>query len=175
MGRLSGKRVVLVVAHHGYRDEELEAPRAALAAEGAEVVVVSSSLAPALGMRGGRCDPDRLYSAVKARDLDALVFVGGLGASEYFDDLTAHRLAQDALREGKLVGAICVAVSVLAEAGLLDGLTVAGHASRAAHLAARGARWTDEPVRANGPIVTARGPEDADAFARALVAALAGR
>ncbi len=172
MGRLDGRRVALVIPHQGYREEELDAPRAALLAEGAEVVVASSSLGAASGMAGARCDPDRLYSALDPDRLDGLVFVGGLGASEYFEDRTAHRLAQDALRAGAVVGAICAAVSTLAEAGLLAGLTVCGDPSRHLHLTAREARVVDEPVRTSSTIVTGRGPADAPAFAQALVAAL---
>ena len=43
-----------------------------------------------------------------------------------------------------------------------------------AHLRERGARPTGEAVTVSGPVVTGRGPEDAKAFAAALVARLSG-
>src|SRR5687768_14609878 len=110
-------RAVLVVPHHGYREEELDEPRRALEAAGATVRVASSSLAPATGMQGGTVTPDVLYCAVRTDDLDALVFVGGDGASEFFPDRTAHRLAREALQQGKVVAGICFGAAVLAEAG----------------------------------------------------------
>lgn len=166
------RRAVLVIAHHGYREEELERPRAALAKAGVEVEVVSSALAPARGMHDGTCYPDRLVGAVRVDELDALVFVGGNGATEYFEDRAVHRLAREALESGRVVGAICFASSILANAGLLEGRDATGFPSREPHLVARGARYTGAPVEVSGGLVTGRGPEDAEAFAQALVAAL---
>lgn len=172
-GRLQGKRVALVVAHRDYREEELDVPRAALLAEGALVRVASSSLAPATGMGGGRVQPDVLYCALRVEELDGLVFVGGVGAAEYFPDRTAHRLAREALQGGKALGAICYASSVLAEAGALEGRSATGWPTREEHLRAKGAAWTGAPVTVSGRVVTGRGPEEAAAFASALVEALA--
>jgi protease I len=136
------------------------------------VRLASSSLAPATGMGGGQRLPEVLYCAVRPADLDALVFVGGTGAVEYFHDRTAHRLAREALQEGKVVGALCYASSVLAEAGLLDGRPATGWPSREAHVRERGGVWTGAPVEVAGRVVTGRGPDDAPAFARALVDAV---
>ena len=68
MGRLDGKRILMVIAHHGYREEELEQPLRALRSEGAEVSVASSSLSPATGMNGGTTIPDLLYCAARVGD-----------------------------------------------------------------------------------------------------------
>ena len=161
-----------MIAHQGYRDEELELPRRALEAAGVEVRVASSSLAPAQGMQGGTVQPDLLYCAARPEDYAALVFVGGYGAAEYFPDRTAHQLAREALRQGRVLGAICYGSSVLAEAGLLEGRRATGWPGREAHLRERGAVWSGAAVEVDGALVTGRGPEEAQAFADALVAAL---
>lgn len=169
-GSLPGARALLVIAHDGFREEELEAPRRALEAAGARVRVASSSLGPARGAGGGQATPDVLYCAVRPDDLDLLVFVGGEGAAEYFFDHTAHRLAREALQAGKLVGAQGYASSILAEAGLLEGRPATAWPTREAHLRARGAAFTGAPVTVDGRVITGRGPHDAPAFAQALVA-----
>jgi protease I len=170
---LTGKRLVLVIAHHGYREEELDEPRRVLERAGALVTVASSSLGAAQGMSGGTCQPDLLYSAVQTDDLDALVFVGGTGAAEYFPDHTAHRLAREVAQQEKVLGAICFGSSTLANAGVLEGLKATCYPTREVHLRSKGAITTGEAVTVTGKIVTGRGPEDARAFAEALVAALA--
>ncbi len=169
---LKGKRVVFIIAHHGYREEELEQPRRALRRAGAKVLVASSALSPSLGMHEGTCAPDLLYSAIRLEEVDALVFVGGTGATEYFDDRTAHRLVREAVERELVLGAICFAGSTLANAGVLEGLRATCYPTREEHLRSRGVVTTGEGVTVSGGIVTGRGPEDAKAFGAALVRAL---
>lgn len=163
---------LLVIAHQGYREEELELPRRALEAAGVVVAIASSSLAPARGMQGGTTQPDLLYCAARPEDYAAVVFVGGYGAAEYFPDRTAHQLAREALKAGRVLGAICYGGSVLAEAGLLAGRRATAWPGREGHLREKGAVWSGSAVEVDGAIVTGRGPEDAQAFADALVAAI---
>ncbi|MEZ0227299.1 MAG: DJ-1/PfpI family protein, partial [Planctomycetota bacterium] len=155
MSRLAGKRVVFVIAFRSFRDEELLEPRAALDSAGATTLVASSALGTAEGMLGARVEPDLLYTAVRVDDLDALVFVGGEGAAEYWEDRAAHKLAKEAQAKGKLLGAICFAPSTLANAGLLEGRKASCFATRKGHLVARGAIVTNEPVTTDGRLVTA--------------------
>ncbi len=103
---------------------------------------------------------------------DAVVFVGGPGASVYFDDVDAQALAQRASQKGKVVGAICIAPSVLAHAGLLDGREATAFPSQRDDLIAHGARFTGAPVEIDLPFVTANGPEAARDFGSAIADAI---
>lgn len=174
MSPLAGKHAYLVVAHRGFRDEELSEPRAALEAAGARVTVASSALGTAHGMLGATVTPDLLYSAISLASADALVFVGGEGATEFWDDRTAHRLAKEAVAQRKVLGAICYASSVLANAGVLEGRRATAFPTRAAHLRAKGCSFVAEPVVRDGRIVTGDGPGSVRAFGQLLVETLAG-
>jgi protease I len=172
MGALTGKKVLLLIASQNFRDEEYAEPRKALEAAGATVTVASSKLGTARGMLGGAAKADILLRDAKADDYDAVVFIGGSGASEYWDDKAAHALARSAADAGKLVGAICIAPVTLARAGLLKGKRAAVYPSCEGDLRACGAALGKGPVERDGKLITAVGPQAAGAFAKALVEAL---
>ena len=114
-------QVLLVIAPENFRDEEYAEPRAVFEAAGYTVVVASASLETATGMLGMEVQPDLLLADVQVGDYDAVVFIGGMGARAYWDDPQAHRIAQEAVAAGKVVGAICIAPVILARAGVLEG------------------------------------------------------
>lgn len=169
---ITGKKVVMVIASKNFRDEELLETRKIIKEAGAEVVVAASSLKTATGMKGATFKPEVLLKDVKADDYDAVVFVGGSGASEYFKDPTAHSLAKAAAEEGKLVCAICIAPVTLANAGLLEGKKATVSKSQAKAIEKKGAKYTGEPVQIDGNIITADGPKSSVKFGKAIVRAL---
>jgi protease I len=169
---LEGKHVVMIIAHQGFRDEELQEPRKLLEEQGAKVAVASSSMEPAEGMLGARVLPDVLVEDVRVTDFDAVVFVGGKGATEYWNDRQAHRIAREALQNGKVVAAICLAPVTLANAGVLKGKKATVWESESSKLQAQGAHYTGAAVEIDGPIITGNGPEAAKEFGEAIAAAL---
>jgi len=170
---LEGKKALFVIAPKGFRDEEFQVPTTMLKAQGCKVTVASLTTAVARGMLGARVKPDIALADVKAADYDLVVFVGGVGARVYFDHPGAHAVAKQAAAAGKLVGAICIAPSVLARAGLLKGKRATAWPSQRRDLVAHGAKWDDGPVVKDGKIVTANGPRAARRFGQALIEALA--
>lgn len=171
---LAGKRVLMVIAPDRFRDEEYREPRAVLEARGAAVTVASAVLGRARGMLGMEVEPDVALDEVRAGDYDAVIFVGGSGASRYWDDPVAHRLAREAFEAGKVVGAICIAPVILAQAGLLAGRRATCWPEERDRIGAAGAQCTGNAVEVDGRIVTGAGPHAARAFGEAVARALAG-
>lgn len=172
MNTLIGKKVAIVIAFRDFRDEEFSQPFSRLTKEGATVTVASSHKGTAEGMLGKQVKIETLISDLVATNFDAIVFVGGGGAQEYFDSAAAHRLAKTAIQNGKVVGAICVAPAILANAGVLQGKIATGFPSILPILRKGGAQVSKEPVARDGLIVTANGPQSADKFAATLTEAL---
>lgn len=172
MPGINGKKVVMIIANQNFRDEELQKPKAILEEHGAEVTVASSSLNKARGMLGATADPEVLYDQIKVQDYDAVVFVGGSGATEYWNDPTAHTIAQECLENGKILGAICIAPATLANAGVLTGKKATVWSSEIGQLKAKGVNYTGADVQEDGQIITADGPTSATKFGDALVKAL---
>lgn len=164
------KRVVLIIAHKNFQDYEYAESRAVFEAKGFEVTVASSSLEMATGMEGTQVQPDILVS-----DYDAIVFIGGVGVEkEYWDDPIAHRIAREAVAEGKVLAAICIAPVTLARAGVLKGkrATVFPSPEGISSLEACGATYTGAEVERDGLIITAFGPPASRQFGETVAAAL---
>jgi len=171
---LAGKRVVMIIAHNGFRDEELMEPKEILEGEGAEVVVASSSLDEAHGMKGATVKPDILLDDIDVSKFDAVIFVGGVGASEYWNNPKAHQIAKEALDSGKVVTAICIAPVTLANAGILKGKKATVFPSEREKLRAAGAIYTGRDVEEDGMIVTGNGPSAARKFGQTIAEKLKG-
>lgn len=159
--------VLMVVAQEIFRDEEYLDPKEVLESHGAHVVTASRSAGKSIGKLGAVVDAQLSLTESTHRTWDAVIFVGGAGASTYFDDPEAHALARAALENGVLA-AICIAPSILARAGLLEGVQATAFASQKADLLAHGAIWRDKHVVTEGKIVTADGPDAAHEFGNAI-------
>ncbi|NOX97578.1 MAG: DJ-1/PfpI family protein [Nitrospirae bacterium] len=165
-------KILMVLAHDRYRDEEYEEPRKVFEEEGVEVTVASSALGEAQGKLGGKAPVDILLDKVKAEDYEAVVFVGGPGSEEYFHNPQALSLVKETFAAGKVIAAICIAPATLANAGILRGKRATAFPSVEKDLKAQGADYTGNPVERDGSIITGNGPEAATEFGKMIVAAL---
>ena len=172
MQSVKGKKAVMIIARSNFRDEELLKPKEVLEKNGLSVTVASSSLKEATGMLGAKVKPEILFTNIKVADYDAVIFVGGSGASEYWDNPTAHRIANDANNSKKIVGAICIAPVTLAKAGLLKDKKATTFSSTINDIKSAGARYTGADVEIDGNIITSSGPAAAQKFGEAIVKAL---
>ena len=170
---LAGKRVVMIIAPQDFRDEELIEPQEVLYDRGAEVKVASKSLETAKGMLGAQVKPDMLVSDIKVEDWDAIILVGGGGSGVYWDDSLVHSMLKEAVKQDKIVGAICIAPVTLANAGVLSGKKATVYSSETQRLKDKGAEFTGKDVVRDGNLITASGPKAAKCFGEAIAGALA--
>jgi protease I len=171
-GGLKMKNAVMIVAQENFRDEELLQPKEILEKNGIEVKIASTTLEEIKGMLGAKVRPDILLSNLDYRKFDAVIFIGGNGASQYWDDPLAHELARLALNNNKVVAAICIAPVTLGRAGLLKGRRATVWNSEAKQLQALGANYTARPVEKDANIITAAGPFAAREFGEEISRAL---
>lgn len=165
----------MIIASSNFRDEEYKEPREILEAQGAKVTVASSTLKGCRGMLGLFVQPDILLSQIRVEDYDAILFIGGSGASEYWDSKIAHSIAQEAVKQNKVLGAICIAPVTLANAGVLTGKKVTVWPSEGIKIRNLGAQYIPSSVQVDGKIITANGPKSAKTFGEAIVGVLSGK
>ena len=126
-------------------------------------------------MFGRRTKATILLKDISVDDYDAIIFIGGLGAQEYFDNPVALDIARQTVEKQKVLAAICIAPAILANADLIDGVRVTGFISEQPRLEGAGAIYTGVPVEWDGLIITASGPPAAVQFGRAIAEAIASR
>jgi protease I len=169
------KKAVLIVARENFRDEELFETRRVLTQAGVNTVVASTKTGTIRGMLGRVAEATILVNDIVIDDYDAIIFVGGAGATEYFQSRAAWNISRDALQKKKILGAICIAPAILANAGLLKGVKVTSFPTERDRLIRAGALYTGVPVERDGLIITGDGPMASVLFGRAIAEALAGK
>lgn len=164
------EKILMIIASKNFRDEEFLIPKKYFEKQGYKVVVASSWLLPCKGMLGKvEVIPDKLVSDVKPENYVAIVFVGGTGCVEYFNNPVVKKLVREAYEEHKVIGAICLAPCILAKAGILKGKKATIWYSASRCLEENGAHYTGRDVEVDGRIVTAAGPFAAEKFAITVV------
>jgi len=164
-------KILSVIAPQGYQGVEYGHSKEALEAAGHKVLTASTHK-KASDKNGNNLQVDLLLKNVKVDDFDAILFVGGPGVYDYFEDAHVLTLAKKFQKAGKIVSAICAAPSILANAGLLKGVKATSFPSQAANLKAKGAHFTGTGVEQDGKIITADGPNNAKAFGEKIASAL---
>ncbi len=159
-------RALIFIAQQGYQDVELKGTRDGLETAGFSITLTSKEAGECVGKYDGRETADIAMRDVHVMDFDCIAFIGGPGAGAYANDGDALQLANDAVRADKIVGAICIAPTILAKARLLEGkhATVFESDEAIATLKEYGALYTGDSVTVDGKIVTGNGPKAAEEF-----------
>ena len=167
------KSALLIIAHQGFQDVELDGTRDGLTSAGFEVILASTESGECIGKFGARERARVDLKSVNVEDYDRIGFIGGPGASNLWQNKDAKRIALETFKAKKPLGAICIAPKILAAAEVLVGkkATVWNEdGDQAGFLAMHDVEYTGEAVTVDGLIVTANGPGAAEEFGRVFAA-----
>lgn len=159
--------VLMVIAAKDFRDEEYFDTKTEIISFGHKVTTASTQM-HATGSKGGETNVDVLLQDCSAKDFDAVVFVGGAGSYNYFEDKTALSLARSFYAEGKITAAICAAPAILAHAGLLENKNFTSFSGVTELIESKGGHYIDASVVEDGLLVTSQGPQTARYFGQTL-------
>lgn len=160
--------IALVIANQDFNYYEYAECETLFMLDGYEIITAAQQTGSAMSMDGHEAEVDTVIGGLDVEAIDALVVIGGSGASALYEDTALKTLIQTVHAAGKPVGAICLAPVTLANAGLLAGMDATVYPDEAAIAALEdaGATYIDNcRVVKNGTIVTANGPDAADDFA----------
>jgi protease I len=176
--QLQGKKVAFLTANEGVEQIELTEPLDAVAAAGAETVLIAPDSGQVQAFnhldKGDAFDVDKAVSEASADDFDALVLPGGVANPDQLrTEAEAVEFVRSFFEAGKPVAAICHAPWTLIEADVVRGRTVTSWPSLQTDLRNAGAEWVDEEVHVDQGLVTSRKPEDLEAFCAKVVEEIA--
>ena len=164
------KRAALIITSMNFRDDELFTTKRMLDAAQIETVVASTKVGTLRGALGGMSDVRVLVDQLRVDDYDAIIFISG--PAEYVGNPVAMDIVRETVRKGKVLGAIGVAPTVLASAGVLTGVQATAYLSERDSLLQAGAIYTGFPVAKERLIITATGPTAAIEFGRLIAQTL---
>ena len=162
---------IAVLVGPEYEDTELMVPLKRLTEADHQVELLGTDAGRELvGKRGKtKVQVDAAVSDRRAEDYDALLIPGGHSP----DHLRTSREVIEFVKQfgalGRPIAAICHGPQLLVEADLVRDHKMTAWPSVRTDLKNAGAEVVDEEVVVDGAFITSRKPEDADAFARALI------
>jgi protease I len=169
------KKAVLIIASRNFRDEELIETKSELEKADITTVIASTKTGIIRGMLRAKAEAAILVNNINVDDYDAVIFIGGTGAREYFDSSVAMNLARQAKEKGKVLAAISIAPAVLADAGVLQNVKATSFTTEKYKLEKGGAQFTGAAVERDGLIITASTPRASTEFGKSVAAAITGR
>ncbi len=167
-------KIGIIIAPKDFKDEEYFVSKEAFENAGFIVETISYKFGPVIGVDGNEARVDVLAKNLKIEDYSAVIFIGGPGAQKYIEDSETHKIAQDAVSQNKIIGAICIAPAILAKAGILKDKQATVWSSDLDKSAIKileqnGARYLARSVVEDGRIVTADGPKSAQEFGQRII------
>jgi len=154
-----------------YQDIELDGVQKGLRSAGFSISICGKEKGKTCtGKMGGSIQTDIAFKDVQVKDFDRMAIIGGPGAKELTQDQECLDLVKRFTEAKKLVGAICIAPTVLAAAGVLEGKKATVFDSKeheqSKYLTQNGVKFVDEAVVVDLPFVTANGPDVAENFGK---------
>ncbi len=161
---------VAVLIENKYEEPELIYPYWRLKEDYEVTLVGTEADTEYVGKAGGyKMKSDIASSDAKASDFDAVYIPGGFSPDAMRQSEATVNFVKEMNEAGKLIGAICHAPWVLAEAGILDGVKATSVSTISTDIKNAGANWVDEETVVDKNIITARTPEDLPAHVTKFV------
>ncbi len=155
----------MIIAPENFRDEELFEPKMVFEKYGAVPVIASRQVQVAQGKMGSTVKVDVDISVVDPKDFDAVIFIGGGGAKIFLENEIAHMIIEKAMKFKLVLGAICMAPKILANAGVMKKKRFTADKGVVLDVRKKGGKYVKgQDVVQAGNLITANGPKAAEEF-----------
>lgn len=169
MRQLAGKNVVFIISELQFHDQEYLIPKNILERAGIKVFTSSLTNNLAFGQYGLKIKPEMILTNLHPENFSSIVLVGGKGIKSLWNDKLLHKIILEFYQQKKIIAAICSAVGILANAGLLKDKRVAFNKEDKEIIESSGAILSENDCEVDDLLITASGPESAKAFSQILL------
>lgn len=135
---------------------------------GVQIFTASDSHNVCIGMNSLKVKNDVHFYNIHESNFNGIIFIGGTGVKNYWNNSLLHSYAQKFVKNKKIVGAICSSPVILAKAGLLKRNAVC-YPEDKNELELAGIKFVNEPVVKNENIITGRDPSAASEFIKVFL------
>jgi len=166
------KSILFILPKKKFNETEFLVTKRILERHGFKIFIASDAASLCVGRNGLKIKPDVVFFNMNENNFRGIVFIGGNGVKEYWENRVLHNVAQKFLKQKKLVTAICSAPVILANAGILKKIDATCYPADKQELLKEGGCYLDAPVVVRKYIITARDSESSEEFAETIVAKL---
>jgi len=163
------KSILIILAAENFNEIEFLSVKETFERAGFKIFIASDAENLCIGSKGLRIKPDVKFYNMKAINFNGAIIIGGKGIENYKQNLIVHNLLKDFQRQGKPIGAICIAPIVLARAKVLENGRAVCFPPYRNELEREGIEFIDRPIVRFKKVLTARDFLDSDEFATAFI------
>lgn len=166
------KSILLILPSKDFNEEEFLTVKNSFEKKGLKIFIASQTSALCMGKSGLKVKSDINFFNIHESNFAAIVFIGGAGVKDYWNNSILHKTSQKFFDSKKPVAAICSAPVILAKAGLLKGQAATCYLDDRKELERMGAEYKDTPVVVRKKIVTAQNAQASLEFSEAVISLL---
>ena len=166
------KSILFVLPKKDFNEVEFLTTKRILEKGGCKIFVASNASTFCEGKNGLKFKNDVSFFNLNENNFSAIVFIGGSGVKEYWNNRMLHKIVLKFHQKKKITAAICSAPVILANAGILKNLDATCYPNDKMELTKAGAEFKDENVIVRKNIITARDAASSEEFAEAILAKL---
>lgn len=152
-----------------FSEEEFLTSKRIFHKAGKQLFITSDTYTICSGEAGLKVGSDINLYNINEKNFAAFVLIGGKGSSNYWKNKILHSALKKFLDSGKVIGAICKAPVILAQAGLLEKISATCWKEDKNELIDAGINYQDRSVIVENKIVTADSPQSAAQFAETVL------
>ncbi|MEG8947580.1 DJ-1/PfpI family protein [Rosettibacter firmus] len=155
--------ILLILPAQDFNEQEYLVISKALLSDGKKLFIASDTNSLCIGSNNLKVKNDILLYNVHENNFGGIIFIGGKGVRNYWNNKILHTIAKNFNQSNKIIGAICSAPIILAKAGIIKKEATC-YPDDKHELEKEGIEFKNEPVVIEKNIITGRDPSAAPEF-----------